>query len=105
MVGTTDHCRLATAWRPTDSSRGGSSQTDACPINRMSEKEATATGVDNRRLCFRTVHDKANLQPPVEKADWFKLVSVDLGNDGPMGVPAIMLVSSRNGNFPTPLPA
>jgi hypothetical protein len=74
----------------TDSSRGASSQTDACravrPINRMSEKEATATGVDNRRLYFRVSHDKANLQPPVEKADWFKLVSVDLGN-GEMGIP------------------
>jgi hypothetical protein len=74
----------------TESSRGGSSQTDACrvvrPINRMSEKEATAAGVDNRRLYFRTLHDKANLQPPAEKSDWFKLESVDLGN-GPMGMP------------------
>jgi AAA domain/Bifunctional DNA primase/polymerase, N-terminal len=74
----------------TDSGRGASSQTDACrvvrPINRMSEKEATAAGVDNRRLYFRTINDKANLQPPVEKSDWFKLVSVDLGN-GPMGMP------------------
>jgi RecA-family ATPase len=65
----------------TESSRGGSSQTDACrvvrPINRMSEKEATAAGVDNRRLYFRTLHDKANLQPPAEKSDWFKLESVD----------------------------
>ena len=68
----------------TESSRGGSSQTDACrvmrPINRMSEKEVTTAAVDNRRLYFRTLHDKANLQPPAEKADWFKLVSVDLGN-------------------------
>ncbi len=74
----------------TESSRGGSSQTDACrvvrPINRMSEKEATAAGVENPRLYFRTLHDKANLQPPAERADWFKLVSVDLGN-GPMGLP------------------
>jgi hypothetical protein len=68
----------------TDSGRGASSQTDACrvvrPINRMSEKEATAAGIENRRLYFRTINDKANLQPPVEKSDWFKLVSVNLGN-------------------------
>jgi AAA domain len=68
----------------TDSGRGASSQTDGCrvvrPINRMSEKEATAAGIENRRLYFRTINDKANLQPPVEKSDWFKLESVDLGN-------------------------
>ena len=73
----------------TNSSRGASSQTDACrvvrPINLMSEKEATEAGVANRRLYFRTVNDKANLQPPAEKSDWFKLESVDLGN-GEMGV-------------------
>ena len=74
----------------TDSGRGASSQTDGCrvvrPINRMSEKEAAAAGVENRRLYFRTINDKANLQPPVEKSDWFKLVSVDLGNEE-MGLP------------------
>ena len=74
----------------TESSRGASSQTDGCrvvrPINRMSEKEATAAGVENRRLYFRTLHDKANLQPPVEKSDWYKLESVELGNR-PMGLP------------------
>ena len=74
----------------TESSRGASSQTDGCrvvrPINRMTEKEATAAGVENRRLYFRTLHDKANLQPPVEKSDWYKLESVELGN-GPMGLP------------------
>jgi hypothetical protein len=74
----------------TDSGRGASSQTDGCrvvrPINRMSEKEATAAGIENRRLYFRTINDKANLQPPVEKSDWFKLESVDLGN-GEFGLP------------------
>jgi hypothetical protein len=73
----------------TDSSRGASSQTDACwvvrVINRMSEKEATAAGVTNRRLYFRTSNDKDNLNPPVEKADWFKLESVDLGNGDQWG--------------------
>jgi hypothetical protein len=73
----------------TDSSRGASSQTDACRvvrvINRMSEKEANAAGVTNRRLYFRTSNDKDNLNPPVEKADWFKLESVDLGNGDQWG--------------------
>lgn len=68
----------------TDSSRGASSQTDGCrvvrPINRMTEKQARDLGIDNHRLYFRVIHDKANLQPPVEKSDWFKLISVDLGN-------------------------
>jgi hypothetical protein len=68
----------------TDSSRGASSQTDGCrvvrPINRMTEKQGRDLGIDNHRLYFRVIHDKANLQPPVEKSDWFKLISVDLGN-------------------------
>jgi hypothetical protein len=52
----------------------------------MTEKEATEAGVANRRLYFRTVNDKANLQPPAENSDWYKLESVDLGN-GEMGLP------------------
>jgi hypothetical protein len=90
----------------TDSSRGGSSQTDACrvvrPINRMSEKEATAVGVDNHRLYFRTLHDKANLQPPAERSDWFKLESVDLGN-GPMGLPGDSVGVVTNWELPEAL--
>jgi AAA domain len=74
----------------TESSRGGSSQTDACRvvrvINRMTKEQARDIGVENLRLYFRTMNDKANLQPPVEASDWFKLVSVDLGN-GELGLP------------------
>jgi AAA domain/Bifunctional DNA primase/polymerase, N-terminal len=74
----------------TESSRGGSAQTDACrvvrAINRMTKAEATNAGVDNPRSYFRTLNDKANLQPPTDKSDWFKLESVYLGN-GPMGMP------------------
>lgn len=69
-----------------ESSRGAKALTDGCrsvrAINRMSEEEATKAGVDNHRLYFRTYNDKANLAPPSEKADWFKLESVDLGNGG-----------------------
>jgi hypothetical protein len=74
----------------TESSRGGSSQTDACrvvrTVNRMTKQEAKDAGIDNPRSYFRTYNDKANFAPPVEKSDWFKLESVDLGN-GPMGLP------------------
>jgi hypothetical protein len=42
--------------------------------------------VDNPRLYFKTYNDKANLTPPAEGSDWYKLVSVDLGN-GPKGMP------------------
>jgi hypothetical protein len=74
----------------TDSSRGGSAQTDACrvvrAVSRMTKELAKEAGVENNRLYFRTYNDKANLQPPAEGSDWFKLESVDLGN-GPMGLP------------------
>jgi hypothetical protein len=53
-------------------------------INRMSEQQGKDTGVDNHRAHFRTFIDKNNLAPPADKSDWFKLVSVDLGN-GPIG--------------------
>jgi hypothetical protein len=73
-----------------ESSRGGSAQTDACrvvrAVNRMTKQEATTAKVDNPRLYFKTYNDKANLTPPAEGSDWFKLVSVYLGN-GPMGMP------------------
>jgi hypothetical protein len=71
-----------------ESARGGGSFGDACRmvrvINRMTKDEAEKAGVDNHRLYFRTYNDKNNLAPPADKSDWFKLVSVDLGN-GPLG--------------------
>jgi hypothetical protein len=72
----------------TESSRGAKALTDACrsvrAINRMSEKEAQESGTDNPRLHFRAFNDKANLAPPADSSDWFRLASVDLGN-GPDG--------------------
>ena len=50
----------------------------------MTKDEATKAGVDNHRLYFKTFNDKANLQPPADKSDWFRLISIDLGN-GPLG--------------------
>jgi hypothetical protein len=71
-----------------ESARGGGSFGDACRmvrvINRMTEQQAKEAGVDNHRLYFRTYLDKNNLAPPADKSDWYKLVSVDLGN-GPLG--------------------
>jgi hypothetical protein len=54
-------------------------------INRMTKEEAEKAGVENPRLYFKVYIDKNNLGPPAESADWFKLISVDLGNN-PTGV-------------------
>jgi hypothetical protein len=71
-----------------ESARGGGSFGDACRmvrvINRMTEQQGKDAGVDNHRLYFRTYLDKNNLAPPADKSDWYKLVSVALGN-GPLG--------------------
>jgi len=82
-----DHTRKmggAEAEVTTESARGAKAKTDGCrvvrAVNRMSEEEALRAGVENHRLYFRTFNDKANLAPPADKSDWFKLESVDLGN-------------------------
>lgn len=71
-----------------ESSRGAKALTDACrsvrAINRMSDKEAQDSGVENPRLYFRAFNDKSNLAPPADRSDWFKIESVQLGN-GPDG--------------------
>ena len=68
----------------TESARGGKALTDACrsvvTLNRMTAEEGERAGVENHRLYFRTMSDKANLAPPVDKSDWYRLESVDLGN-------------------------
>jgi AAA domain/Bifunctional DNA primase/polymerase, N-terminal len=75
-----------------NSGRGASSQTDACrevrTLNKMSEKEATSVGISksDREYYFRTDSGKPNLRPPAEKSEWYRLVSVELGN-GPMKLP------------------
>ena len=55
-------------------------------LNTMSSKEAEDADVeDNERgLHYRGDIGKSNLTRPAEKADWFKMESVDLGNTGPM---------------------
>jgi hypothetical protein len=46
----------------------------------MSEDEAATFGVKQRRSYFRVDNGKANLAPPPEHTDWYRIVSVDLGN-------------------------
>jgi AAA domain-containing protein len=69
-----------------EDSRGGSAFISGTrvkrPLNRMTSAEARQAGVKNHRQYFRILPD-TSLAPPVEKSDWYKLVSVDLGN-GPM---------------------
>ncbi len=52
-------------------------------INRMTPEEADRLGMadEERRSCINVTDDKHN-RAPAEKADWFKLVGVDLGNGG-----------------------
>jgi len=67
-----------------DSSRGGKALTDGCrsvrTINRMTKEEGEKADVPNYRFYFRTYNEKANLAPPAEHSDWFRLESVSLGN-------------------------
>jgi hypothetical protein len=83
-----DHTRKAPpgAEVTTESSRGAKSKTDAARVvrvvNRMTEKEGAKAKVENHRLHFRVYNDKSNLAPPLDRSDWFKLESVNLGNGG-----------------------
>lgn len=70
------------------SSRGASALVNAARsalvVNRMDEAEAQRLGImpDERRRYIRVQDDKAN-RAPAEAADWFRLVSVNLGNGEP----------------------
>ncbi|QLP97482.1 MAG: hypothetical protein HZY79_08885 [Rhodoblastus sp.] len=46
----------------------------------MTQDEASRSGVENRRLYFRTTNGKANMSPAPESSNWFQMKSVDLGN-------------------------
>lgn len=52
-------------------------------LNRMGADEATQWGIegDDRRRYFRAYDDKNNRAPPASASDWYRLASVDLGND------------------------
>jgi hypothetical protein len=73
-----------------DDARGASALVAAARsvrvLNPMTEDEAAKAGVDSRRPYFRADNGKANLAPPPEKSEWFKLVSEPLGNGDEVGV-------------------
>lgn len=64
--------------------RGGSALLakvrSARALNGMSADEATRAGVENRRAYFRVQNGKANLSPPMDASDWYRLELFDLGN-------------------------
>jgi len=76
-----------------DDGRGASALRDtartARTINTMTEGEAENAEIERRErgYYFRVDVGKANMTVPAEYADWFKLISVDLGNsdDGWIG--------------------
>ena len=49
-------------------------------LNAMTGDEAAKAGVKTPRRFFSVENGKANMAPPPEKADWYQLVSVALGN-------------------------
>jgi hypothetical protein len=72
-----------------DDGRGASALVNAVrstrSLNTMTDHEAEDAEIEerDRRRYFRADTGKANLTPPAEQADWYKLVSVDLGNIDP----------------------
>jgi hypothetical protein len=69
-----------------DNARGASATRDAgrlgYTLTAMTEEEAEAFGIalEHRKLYVRLDRAKVNIEPPAEKATWFKLVGVNLGN-------------------------
>lgn len=55
-------------------------------LNRMTAEEAVKAGLDNHRGYFRVLDDKNNLAPAADRAEWFKIVPVDLPNGDSVGV-------------------
>jgi hypothetical protein len=51
-------------------------------LNKMTSEEAAGFGIEgeDRRRFFRVYDDKNNRTPPADKSDWYKLLSVNLGN-------------------------
>jgi hypothetical protein len=73
-----------------ESARGASALSNAARsvlvLNRLDKVEATrfSIGEDDRRSYIRVSNDKTN-RAPAGEADWYRLVSVRLGNGGPQG--------------------
>ena len=73
-----------------DSARGAKALVDAARdvrcLTRMTEEEAQKANVDNYRLYYRVYSDKANLAPPADKSEWYKLEDISLSNGDNVGV-------------------
>jgi RecA-family ATPase len=67
-------------------------------LNKMTPDEGAKAGVDNHRQFFKVDNGKANLAPPPEGKDWYRIVSVPLGNGDGLLVPGEL---SPRGNGPT----
>jgi AAA domain len=59
-------------------------------LNKMSKQEAEDAGLETRTAWryFRLDNGKASMAPPPERADWYQLVSVPLGNGDDVGAVA-----------------
>jgi hypothetical protein len=86
-IDTAQHTRKGTlAAGDSDNGRGASAVRDAgrlaYTLATMTEDEAKTFGVPEgeRRFYVRLDSAKVNIMPPAEKATWFKLVGVKLGN-------------------------
>ncbi|XIA67814.1 AAA family ATPase [Bradyrhizobium sp. TZ2] len=55
-------------------------------LNTMNKDEAARAGIESYRGYFRIDDGKMNLAPPSDKAKWYQLKSIDLGN-GPINNP------------------
>jgi hypothetical protein len=55
-------------------------------LNQMSKDEAAKAGVERHRCYFRVETDKPNMAAPADRADWYRIVSVDLPNGDEVGV-------------------
>ncbi|MEM9733026.1 MAG: AAA family ATPase [Pseudomonadota bacterium] len=73
-----------------DSARGAKALVDGARdvrcLTRMTSEEAETAGVDNHRSYFRVYSDKANLAPPSENSEWYRLENVTLANGDYVGV-------------------
>jgi hypothetical protein len=71
-------------------------------LNKMTPDEGTKAGVDNHREYFKVENGKPNLAPPPEGKDWYRIVSVSLGNgDGGVAAEAPDALNAREYPAPT----
>jgi hypothetical protein len=90
-IDTSQHTRKGTLVAgDADNARGASATRDAgrlgYTLSTMTDEEAATFGIEpgQRRFYVRLDKAKVNIEPPAEKATWFKLVGVRLGNGNEM---------------------